>query len=358
MLLDRGWCCLFTILVAVLVQKVSQTPEKHSLIYYYTELAKDLSPLGFTEFTALGLLDDRKLYYYDGKNQITGAEQDWKKEDLNVDHLIQNSEELQWLRDWFRKQSQIVANCTWPCPDLHVLQRRFGCEVEERQDGSVQFFKAVEEYGFDGEDLITFDTDALQWKAEVPKARTIKMIWDKEQGRNLRTGIYLKNECRENLFKSLSFSSGRRKTPSAPGFHNSVFPKMSFGKTTLTLICMASGFYPKDLKMRLRRFNTSLPDHLLTSSGFRPNGDGTYQLRKSVYVQEEDAAGYDCRIEHSSLDSPVTVPWVKNWIEKRRQRQVDRVEDGQQEEGTSESGYTLVLNPLETLALNQELEKP
>ncbi|XP_066525074.1 class I histocompatibility antigen, F10 alpha chain-like [Hoplias malabaricus] len=61
--------------------------------------------------------------------------------------------------------------------------------------------------------------------------------------------------------------------------------------------------------MRLRRFTTSLPDHLLTSSGVRPNGDGTYQLRKSVDVQEEDAAGFNCYVEHSSFSRSVIKPW-------------------------------------------------
>uniref|UniRef100_A0A3B1JA51 Ig-like domain-containing protein n=1 Tax=Astyanax mexicanus TaxID=7994 RepID=A0A3B1JA51_ASTMX len=77
----------------------------------------------------------------------------------------------------------------------------------------------------------------------------------------------------------------------------------------LTLTCMATGFYPKDVKMSLRKFTTSLPDHLITSSGIRPNDDGTYQLRKSVEIQEDDLALFNCYVNHSSLKKPVIKKW-------------------------------------------------
>ena len=76
----------------------------------------------------------------------------------------------------------------------------------------------------------------------------------------------------------------------------------------LTLTCLATGFYPKDVVVSLRKFRTSLPEHLLTSSGVRPNDDGTYQLRKSVEIQEDEKADYYCYVSHSSLKEP-----VKQW---------------------------------------------
>uniref|UniRef100_A0A3B1IMP8 Immunoglobulin C1-set domain-containing protein n=1 Tax=Astyanax mexicanus TaxID=7994 RepID=A0A3B1IMP8_ASTMX len=48
----------------------------------------------------------------------------------------------------------------------------------------------------------------------------------------------------------------------------------------LILTCMATGFYPKHVKMSLRKSGTEIPEHLITSSGVRPNHNGTYQLRK------------------------------------------------------------------------------
>uniref|UniRef100_W5LMD7 Immunoglobulin C1-set domain-containing protein n=1 Tax=Astyanax mexicanus TaxID=7994 RepID=W5LMD7_ASTMX len=79
----------------------------------------------------------------------------------------------------------------------------------------------------------------------------------------------------------------------------------------LTLTCLITGFYPKDVKMSLRKFTTSFPDHLITSSGVRPNHNRTYQLRKSVEIQEDDPADYYCYVSHSSLTEPVIREWGK-----------------------------------------------
>ncbi|KAL7868656.1 hypothetical protein SRHO_G00100400 [Serrasalmus rhombeus] len=69
--------------------------------------------------------------------------------------------------------------------------------------------------------------------------------------------------------------------------------KLETESKKLILTCLATGFYPKDVVMSLRKSKSSLPEHLLTSSGVRPNEDGTYQLRKSVEILEDEAAVYD-----------------------------------------------------------------
>lgn len=75
----------------------------------------------------------------------------------------------------------------------------------------------------------------------------------------------------------------------------------------LTLTCLATGFYPPDVEMRVRKSTTSLPENLLTSSGVRPNGDGTYQLRKSVEILEDEQPLYNCYVNHITLKKPITV---------------------------------------------------
>ncbi|XP_049329125.1 beta-2-microglobulin-like [Astyanax mexicanus] len=79
----------------------------------------------------------------------------------------------------------------------------------------------------------------------------------------------------------------------------------------LTLTCLATGFYHKDVVMSVRKFGTSFPEHLITSSAVRPNDDGTYQLRKSVEIQEDDSADFHCYVSHSSLKEPIIVQWDK-----------------------------------------------
>uniref|UniRef100_A0A3B1JUE9 Immunoglobulin C1-set domain-containing protein n=1 Tax=Astyanax mexicanus TaxID=7994 RepID=A0A3B1JUE9_ASTMX len=74
----------------------------------------------------------------------------------------------------------------------------------------------------------------------------------------------------------------------------------------LTMTCLSTGFSPEYVKMSLRKFSTEIPDHLITSSGVRPNDDGTYQLRKSVEILEDDKADYYCYVSHRTLTKPFT----------------------------------------------------
>uniref|UniRef100_A0A3B1IEV9 Ig-like domain-containing protein n=1 Tax=Astyanax mexicanus TaxID=7994 RepID=A0A3B1IEV9_ASTMX len=75
------------------------------------------------------------------------------------------------------------------------------------------------------------------------------------------------------------------------------------------LTCLATGFYPKDVELCVRKFGTSIPEHLITSSGIRHNDDGTYQLRKSMEINGDDPTDYDCYVHHSSLTEPVMKKW-------------------------------------------------
>ncbi|XP_036417188.1 class II histocompatibility antigen, B-L beta chain-like [Colossoma macropomum] len=111
-----------------------------------------------------------------------------------------------------------------------------------------------------------------------------------------------------NKILDIQTKAFRHDESAPPDVH--VFAKKSVTDSKkLNLTCLATGFYPKDMEIKLRKFTTSLPEHLLRSSGVRPNDDGTYQLRKSVEIQEEEAADYDCYVNHSSINTPVIKQW-------------------------------------------------
>ncbi len=59
-------------------------------------------------------------------------------------------------------------------------------------------------------------------------------------------------------------------------------------KIKLNFTCLATGFYPKDTVLFIRKYRTSLPEDETESTGIRPNHDGTFQLRKSVEIQEDE----------------------------------------------------------------------
>ncbi|XP_037398204.1 H-2 class I histocompatibility antigen, Q10 alpha chain-like isoform X3 [Pygocentrus nattereri] len=283
--------------------------DKHSLYYIYTALSKDVALPGIYEFTALGLLDDLAIDYYNSKEQVKVPKQDWMREKLQPDYWDKGTQSRKSKEQWFKVNVDIVMqrmghNQT----DLHVLQWRHGCEIEEA-DGKHEFLKGVSDYGYDGSDFLSFDNDNVRWIAPVPEALPTKRKWDDVAILNQYTKGYLERECVDWLTKFLEYRKESLKKLSAPPDVHVFEKKSETDMKKLTLTCLATGFYPKDVVMSLRKSKSSLPEHLLTSSGVRPNDDGTYQLRKSVEIQEDEAADYDCYVTHSTFEEPITKKW-------------------------------------------------
>ncbi|XP_059411568.1 zinc-alpha-2-glycoprotein-like isoform X1 [Carassius carassius] len=263
--------------------------EKHYLHYMFTVLTKaDLFP----EFTVVGVVDDRLISDYSIEVP------DWTRlilmEDYGVMTLVQSCDSA----DWFMDQVHILSNCT-NCSELHTLQRIVGCEVEKFPNGTVKSLNVFDEYGFDGEDLIAFENDTMQWIVKSPKAKEMKKKWDLQIGRNQFIKDYF-GKCMDWI---LTFNNTYNNSPEVyisarrdPDDH-----------TKLNLSCLATGFYPRDIEMNIRLKESVLDNQ--TSSEIRPNANETFQMRTSVKIDKNSEGSYDCFIIHSSLTEPASVEW-------------------------------------------------
>ncbi|XP_066524797.1 zinc-alpha-2-glycoprotein-like isoform X2 [Hoplias malabaricus] len=278
---------------------------KHYLFYLFT-IQSDLSVDDIYQFSAVTLLNDTQIDSYSSRDGIRTPKQSWMKE-IEEREWKAGTEKLKNDGDLLHNFLDTQMNFSGHDPsERHILQWRNGCEGEKLPDESVSTLNCINEIAYDGEDLISHDWTSQKWTVSAAQSSELQKKW-KDENENLQKALSLKSvDCVEWLEIYLQYSSETK--PTVPDVY--VFVKKSQTESSrLTLTCLATGFYPKDLKMRVRRFTTSLPDHLLTSSGVRPNGDGTYQLRKSVDVQEEDAAGYDCSVEHSTFNGSMIKPW-------------------------------------------------
>ncbi|XP_066524815.1 BOLA class I histocompatibility antigen, alpha chain BL3-6-like [Hoplias malabaricus] len=282
--------------------------DKHTLFYLFTVQSED-STHNIYQFSVETLLDDTQTDSYSSRDCIRTPKQSWMKE-IGESEWRTGTEKLKNKEQWVNKVLQLQLEAfRHKASECHVLQWRNGCEGEKLPDGSVSTLNCINEYGYDGEDLMSYNWTSRQWSVSVEEAQeTVEKF-------NSGSGLDPALSCQDCVnWMEIYLQYSPQHTPSeyletsVPDVY--VFVKKSQTESSrLTLTCLATGFYPKDLKMRLRRFTTSLPDHLLTSSGVRPNGDGTYQLRKSVDVQEEDTAGYDCSVSHVSFSEAVITPW-------------------------------------------------
>ncbi|XP_041956550.1 uncharacterized protein LOC121715171 isoform X4 [Alosa sapidissima] len=81
------------------------------------------------------------------------------------------------------------------------------------------------------------------------------------------------------------------------------------GSTGVLLTCLATGFYPRHINLTLLRDGQSVSDHQITGGELLPNGDETYQMRKSLEVSAEELQHhhYTCTVEHLSLDNKLDI---------------------------------------------------
>nr|CAD12387.2 MHC class I antigen [Labeobarbus intermedius] len=285
------------------LEKVIQN-EKHSLYYIYTALSKPVDLPGIYQFTAMGLLDDIQIDYYNSREQRKIPKQTWMKEKLQEDYWEKGTQSRKSKEQWFNVNVDILMKrMRHNESDLHVLQWRHGCEVEQKGD-EVKFSKGISEYGYDGEDFLTFDDKESQWVASVAAALPTKRKWGNVPILNQYAKGYLEKECVDWLNKFREYADEEIRH-GCPTVH--VFAKRSIkDKSKLKLTCMATGFYPRDVTLLIRKSHTSLPDD---ETGTRPNHDGTFQVKKSVEIQEDEKAEYDCFVSHRTLKETIIVTW-------------------------------------------------
>ncbi|MGH0161712.1 UNVERIFIED_CONTAM: hypothetical protein FKN15_041217 [Acipenser sinensis] len=78
------------------------------------------------------------------------------------------------------------------------------------------------------------------------------------------------------------------------------------------VICHVTGFYPREVEVNWIRDGEALLEEGVWSGEVLPNGDRTYQLRKTLTVSPEDQKkhSYSCQVNHASLDEKMDVKWV------------------------------------------------
>uniref|UniRef100_A0A8C2EXF5 Ig-like domain-containing protein n=1 Tax=Cyprinus carpio TaxID=7962 RepID=A0A8C2EXF5_CYPCA len=264
--------------------------EKYFLHYKFTAFFKTST---LPVFKAVAVCDGRQIAHYSNEERV------WIRSSLTEDDRINAPEEPPDSRDWFLHLLNTLSDCTDSlCSELHVLQRVIGCELEKLSDGSVNL-RAFDEYGFDGEDFMAFNSDTVQWIDKHPKAKETKMKWDQQTVRNELLKQYLKT-CTDWIS---TFNNTKKNSPDVRVFAR----RAPDDHSKLVLICLVTGFYPRDIEMNIRLNRINIESQI--SSGIRPNDDETFQMRCSVKIDRNHRGSYDCHVIHSSLTEPVTVEW-------------------------------------------------
>ncbi|XP_042362398.1 H-2 class I histocompatibility antigen, Q10 alpha chain-like [Plectropomus leopardus] len=295
---------LFLLVSGVLVKS-----ERHSLTYIYTALSKPAGLPGIHEFTAMGLLDNKMIDYFDSETQKKVPKQDWMKERLPPDYWDKGTQSRQSKQQWFKVSIDILMKrMRHNDSDVHVLQWMVGCEGDKKSDDKMKFHRGIFTYSYDGNDFLSFDGPDSVWVAPTEAAFPTKRKWDDITVLKEYIKGYLEVECIDWL--SVLTVYGQRRLKTAPPPKVFVFTKTTNVKTNVMLTCLATGFYPKDVVLRIKRNGRILTeDDGVMSSGVRPNEDDTFQRRDSVEILRSDVSTFTCEVVHDASGVHVLRVW-------------------------------------------------
>ncbi|RVE55448.1 hypothetical protein OJAV_G00236210 [Oryzias javanicus] len=275
---------LYLAIYFVLVSIKTASSETHSLIYIYTGLSRPVNLSGIHEFIAMSLLDNREIDYYDSSEQKKVPKQKWMKEKFNQEYWDNGTEYLKEEE----KQFKILIDQKKPkSNETHVLQWMHGCKGEEDEKGILKFKPGLDIYNYDG--------NYFHASSEVP-----------------RMDAHNEKECFDWMKKFLVYSTADLKNASVTSPPDVLmFATRAKEEANIVLTCLATGFYPKNITMEIKRNGRVLSaEDGLVSTGVRPNDEDTYQRRDHVEILRTDsAANYTCKIVHKKFSIYIEKIW-------------------------------------------------
>ncbi|XP_077936857.1 H-2 class I histocompatibility antigen, K-D alpha chain isoform X2 [Gasterosteus aculeatus] len=268
----------------------------HSLKYFLT--ASSGLP-NFPEFVIVGLLDEVELFHYDSNTRRAEVRQDWMIRVRGDDprYLKRGTEVLMDAQQVFKVNIEIAKQRFNQTGGVHIFQRMVGCEW----DNETNEVKGYDQFGYDGEDFISFDLQTEQCIAAKQQAVITKQKWDQDRALKAHKKNSLTHVCPESLKTLLSYGRSSlmrterpsvsllQKTPSSP------------------VSCHATGFYPDRAALFWRKDGEELHEDVDLGE-ILPNHDGTFQMRvdlKLSSVPAEDWRRYDCVFQLSGVDEDI-----------------------------------------------------
>ncbi|XP_014834406.1 PREDICTED: H-2 class I histocompatibility antigen, Q10 alpha chain-like [Poecilia mexicana] len=307
-------------LLAVLVllgTGITVHSEKHSLTYIYTAFSKPVNLPGLHEFTAMGLLDNSMIDYYDSENQVKVPKQDWMEKHLEPEYWEKGTQSRKSKQQWFKVNIDILmTRMRQNDNDTHILQWMHGCEGETQPDGTMKFVRGMDMYNYDGNDFLSFDDNHQVWVAPIHAAEETKRKWDEVQVLKEYTKGYLEKECMEWMSKFRGFGKEKIEKASPPEVH--LFTRKANIEQNIILTCLATGFYPGEIILEIKRNGRVLTkEDGLVTSGNRPNHDDTFQRRDHVEFLKSDVSTYICEVKHLASNKHVNKTWENPFVEHK-----------------------------------------
>ncbi|KAK7933970.1 hypothetical protein WMY93_004866 [Mugilogobius chulae] len=286
----------------------------HTLRYCHTSLS---GIPNVPEFVSVVFVDDVQISHYDSDTKTCVSKQDW------MDRVTQDDprfwdKQTQDASDKQRREKVSLdeAKRLFSVNEgVHTWQNLFGCDWDDQTDQISRY----DQYGFDGEDFISFDFDSETFVARTELASVTKQRWEQD-GETVRL-TNASDQCVKDLKRAVSLGERVLK--------RTVLPSISFLQKTShsSVFCVASSFYPESAMMFWTEDGEVLREPSVHHGEVLPNLDGTYQLSVELLVSPfytEDSEGgyneksqeYHCVFHLSGLQQEINTKVEENNVRR------------------------------------------
>ncbi|XP_041734835.2 major histocompatibility complex class I-related gene protein-like [Coregonus clupeaformis] len=266
---------------------------------------------GLPEFMGSWSVDDRTILQYDSNTMHMDADApipDWLSSNEGPSHWRGMNFVSRMIRRFLVTTLNTIGqhdNLTASPPQARLYQTHGYCQLNP--DGTMHTSVS---HGYNGKDFVTFDIPARTWAAAVPQAVHLVKCRANRAFDLENLYYYYNYECIERLKTILKY---------APWIHDKKVPEVGVIESRglripskVEVTCHVTGFYPRAVQVEwLGAEGLPLVDGV-SSGEVLPNGDGSYQLRKSLTLPQgaQYTQHYSCLVLHSSVAGNITVNWV------------------------------------------------
>uniref|UniRef100_A0A8C5A8J4 Major histocompatibility complex class I-related gene protein-like n=1 Tax=Gadus morhua TaxID=8049 RepID=A0A8C5A8J4_GADMO len=283
--------CLSTVMYRINLS-VCLSTVLHSLHYFYTG-SSGLST--FPEFVVVGMVDGVQMVHYDSVSKRAVAKQDWMEQvTRDPAYLERETGNFQGSQQWFKVNIGTAKQRFNQTGGAHMFQWMYGCEWDDDDDST----DGYRQFGYDGEDFISFDLKTLTWVAPVRQAVPTKQRWDQNKAELQYIKNYQTKECVDWLKKYLSYGKSTLQRTERPRV------SLLQRSPSSPVVCHATGFYPDRVVVFWRRDGRELHEQV-DPGEVLPNHDGTFQVSVDLdltAVPQEDWGRYECVVQLRGIE--------------------------------------------------------
>ncbi|XP_074542760.1 major histocompatibility complex class I-related protein 1-like [Halichoeres trimaculatus] len=283
---------------------------KHSLKYIY--IASSGLP-DFPEFAGATVIDETLVVYCDTKMHV---KEDWMKNLFDNDPQQLQRYTFECLENqpsYFRATMDNLKQRFNQSGGVHILQRVSGCEW----DDETREVNGFNQYGYNGEDFISFDLKMSTWIAPRPQAFSTKLKWDADKNKGIFNRYHLTQIFPKWLKSYISYGKS--------SLMKSVVPSVSLLQKSPSspVTCHATGFFPDRAVMFWRRDGEELQEDV-DHGEILPNHDGTFQMSVDLLKPPaEDWRSYECVFQLSGVKEDIISKLHKDVIRTNHEDPTD-----------------------------------